>query len=88
MTGESLRGAAAERGPDWMRYFELIWGYACGSYWYWFWIIIAILLGLLISVDMRLHNLLKHIPKKVLKELYAKGSKKVFGDYFKKKKRK
>lgn len=88
ISGEILRGAAqAERQWNVFLSLDFWWGIACQSYAYWFWIIIAILTGLLISVDMRLHNLLKHIPKKVLKELY-KPKKKGLSGPPKKRKRK
>jgi len=50
-------------------------GYMCGNYFWWWWIILAILIGLLLSVDIRLHNILKHVPKKDMNEYFKPKSK-------------
>lgn len=74
-TGEVLRSSAGGQETI-FRDLNYLLGYMCQSYFWWYWIIIAILLGLLISVDMRLHDILKHVPKKVMNELYKQQSKK------------
>lgn len=66
---ENLRAAAEE---SLVEMFSSLIGFMCRDYFYWFWIIIAILIGLLLSVDIRLHDILKHIPKKELKKFYEK----------------
>jgi hypothetical protein len=70
-TGEVLKNAAA--GGQNISAENELWywfGSMCQNYFWWWWIIIAILSGLLISKSIRLRGLRKHIPEKLMEDLY------------------